>query len=272
MKLIDVLRQECVVAGVQSRNKKDAIREVVQVAKRSLILKDVDEKEILLGLEKREALGSTGFGRGIAIPHCRLKSVSEFVVGIITVPDGIDFDALDGEKVNLIVFIIAPEIESNAHIRLLSAISQTLLSPGAVKEILAQRTPEGLYESFLRYTRADIDTKGQIKHSLLHIFIQKENIFRDILQILTATDSSSLVVLDAHNTGVYLAKIPLFADLWRDQQGKFSKIIVAVIEKGLVNEAIRRIETVTGNLNEHNGVMVTVQEIPYVAGSLSMQI
>jgi mannitol/fructose-specific phosphotransferase system IIA component (Ntr-type) len=249
MKLIDVLRQECVVAGVQSRNKKDAIREVVQVAKRSLILKDVDEKEILLGLEKREALGSTGFGRGIAIPHCRLKSVSEFVVGIITVPDGIDFDALDGEKVNLIVFIIAP-----------------------VKEILAQRTPEGLYESFLRYTRADIDTKGQIKHSLLHIFIQKENIFRDILQILTATDSSSLVVLDAHNTGVYLAKIPLFADLWRDQQGKFSKIIVAVIEKGLVNEAIRRIETVTGNLNEHNGVMVTVQEIPYVAGSLSMQI
>ena len=105
MKLIDVLRKECVVAGAQFSDKADALREIVQTAKKSSALKDVSEEEILASLEGRESLGSTGFGKGIAIPHCRLKSVTDFVVGIITVAAGVDFKALDEEKVKLIIFI-----------------------------------------------------------------------------------------------------------------------------------------------------------------------
>ena len=109
MKLIDVLREECIVAGAQLSNKDEVLREIAQTAKKNDILKGLDEQEILAGLKARESLGSTGFGKGIAIPHCRLKSVVDFVLGIITVPSGVDFEALDAEKVNLIIFIIAPE-------------------------------------------------------------------------------------------------------------------------------------------------------------------
>jgi len=127
MKLINVLRKECVVVGARFGDKSEALRRVAQVAKNSPVLKDVSEAEILAGLQDRESLGSTGFGNGIAIPHCRLCSVHDFVVGMITIPAGVDFKALDDREVKLMLFIIGPEKESNDHInnqaRLLSRAS-----------------------------------------------------------------------------------------------------------------------------------------------------
>ena len=196
------------------------------------------------------------------------SSVTDFVVGIVTVPSGVDFEALDEEKVNLIIFIIAPEAESNKHLKLLSAISQTLLIPGAVGEIVAQSTEEGVGESFLRRTRAEIDTRKQTTKCLFNILIQDENIFRDILEKLTGIETSSVTVLNTENTTAYLAKMPLFADFWRDEPSRFGKLILVVADKGLANETIRRIESITGNLNECTGVMVTIQDIFYGAGSL----
>ena len=268
MKLIDVLRKECIDADAQFGDKADALRQIVQMAKKSSILKDVSAEEILAGLQKRESLGSTGFGKGIAIPHCHLKSVTDFVVGIITVPSGVDFEALDKEKVKLFIFIIAPEEKSNEHLKLLSAISQTLLIQGAVKEILAENTAETVCESFLRHTHAEIDTKKQTAKVVLNVFVQDETVFHEILEKLAGIETSSLVIDNTENAGAYLVKVPLFADFWRDKPSSFSKVITIVIDKGLSNETVRRIESVTGNLNENVGVMVVIQDISYIAGSL----
>jgi hypothetical protein len=142
------------------------------------------------------------------------------------------------------------------------------LIPGAVKEILAERTSEAVCESFLRHTHAEIDTKKQTAKVMFNVFIQDENIFRDILEKLAGIETSSLVVDNTENAGAYLAKVPLFADFWRDKPSRFSKVITIVIDKGLANETIRRIETITGNLNECSGVMVTIHDISYAAGSL----
>lgn len=268
MKLIDVLRNECIVAGLQCGDKAEVLYEIVQAARKCSILKDVSEEEILSGLQERESLGSTGFGKGIAIPHCRLESVTDFVVGIMTVPAGVEFESLDGEKVNLIIFIIAPLAESNKHLKLLSAISQTLLIPGAVKEILAESTPDTICESFLRHTRAEIETNKLDSKVMLNVFVQDENIFRNILEKLAGIETSSLVIDNTENEGAYLSKVPLFASFWGDKPSQFSKVITIVIEKGLANEAIRRIESITGSLNKVTGVLVTVQELSYAAGSL----
>jgi len=268
MKLIDVLREECVIAGAKFSDKAESLREIVQVAKKNPILKDIPDEDILARLKERETLGSTGFGKGIAIPHCRLTSITDFVVGIITVPSGVDFEALDQEKVNLIIFIIAPEAKSSEHLKLLSAISQTLLLPGAVKEILAESTAEAVYESFLRHTHAEIDTKRQTEKSLFNVFVQDENLFHEILQKLAGIETGSLVIANTENVTAYLTKVPLFADFWRDKPSSFSKVIIVVVDKGLANETIRRIESVTGDLNECTGVMVTIHDISYAAGSL----
>src|SRR4030042_497855 len=112
MKLADVLHKECIAVNARLSDKTEVLQEVARLAKKSSILDSVSEQEILAGLQARESLGSTGVGKGIAIPHCRLKTVKDFVVGIVTVPSGVDFDALDAGKVRLIVFIIAPEVES----------------------------------------------------------------------------------------------------------------------------------------------------------------
>jgi len=270
MKLINVLRKECVVVGAQFGDKAEAFRRIAQVAKNSPILKDVSEAEILTGLQERESLGSTGFGKGIAIPHCRLGSVRDFVVGLITIPAGVDFNALDDQDVKLMLFIIAPEKESNDHIKLLSAISQTLLVPGAVEEILAGQSSEVVTESFLRHSRVELETAKPGGKNLFHVFIQQEDTFRDILSMLAGVASSSLVVLDVENAGAYLSKVPLFAGIWRDSSARFGRVIIAVVEKGLTNETIRRIESITGDLGNRKDIMVTVQPIFYSAGSLNM--
>jgi len=268
MKLVDVLAKECVVAGARFKDKTEVLHGIARVAKKSPILKDASEEEILAGLQDRESLGSTGFGKGIAIPHCRLKSVREFVVGMITVPSGVDFEALDGAKVKLVLFIIAPESEPGKHLKLLSAVSQTLSIPGVVEEILAETSPEALYESFLRHTHAEIDTTKQTTKSQFNVFVQDENLFRAILEKLAGIETGSLVVASTENAAAYLVKTPLFAAFWRDEPSLFSKVITIVIDKGLSNEAIRRIESVTGDLSRCTGVMVTIHDISYAAGSL----
>ena len=269
MKLADVLHKECIAVNAQLSDKAEALREVARLAKKSSVLEKVSEQQILVGLQARESLGSTGVGKGIAIPHCRLKAVKDFVVGAVTVPSGVGFDALDAEKVRLIVFIIAPEVVSNKHVRLLSVISQRLLAPKALEQIVAEPTPDGVYESFLRGRDVEIDDRPRAEKSLIHVFIQSEDIFREVLQILTGIESSSLVVVGAENAGEYLSKLPLFASFWSDEPSNFGRIIIAVVDKGLTNEALRRIESVAGDLNKVAGVMATVQEVNYVAGSLS---
>ena len=269
MKLIQVVRKECIVAGTQLQSKAAVLESVVEAANRCSVLEGISADAILTGLRERESLGSTGFGNGIAIPHCRLKGVNEFVVGLMTVAGGVDFDAIDNEPVKLIVFIIAPENESNKHIRLLSAISQALLVPGAVKELLAGSSAEGLYESFLRHSRADIDTSEQEGKRLFHVFVQEEKLFQDIFVQMAQVESNSLVVVNAENAAMYMSRMPLFADFWNDEPDKFSKVILAVVEKGLANETLRRIESVTGDLKKKRGVMVTIQEMFYSAGLLN---
>ena len=269
MKLVDVLRKECIAVNARWSDKAEALREVAGLAKKSSVLESVSEQGILTALQARESLGSTGIGKGVAIPHCRLKSAKDFVVGIVTIPSGVDFDALDAEKVRLIVFIVAPEVVSNKHVRLLSIISQRLLAPNALEDIVAGKRPDDVYNSFLRGRDVNIDDMERVAKSLIHVFIQNEDVFRDILQILTGVESGSLVVLGAENAGVYLSRLPLFASFWSDEPSNFSRIIIAVVDRNLTNETLRRIESVTGDLNKRIDVMVTVQDVDYAAGSLS---
>jgi hypothetical protein len=93
-------------------------------------------------------------------------------------------------------------------------------------------------------------------------------VFRDILQILTGIESSSLVVVGAENASVYLSKLPLFASFWTDEPSNFGRIIIAVVNRKLSNETVRQIESVAGDLNKNTGVLVTIQDISYSAGSL----
>jgi mannitol/fructose-specific phosphotransferase system IIA component (Ntr-type) len=271
MDLSELLGVECSAVNITAASKGDALSQVASLAKQSAALGDVSVEEIRLAMERREAVGSTGFGKGIAIPHCRMESTSAFVVGLATVAGGVDFDSLDGGPVNLIAFIVGPAMESTDHIRILSGLSRVLSNADAVKEMLAATTPETLRESFLRHVSLDREPPQEAKRSLLHVFVQDEDLFQEILQVLGGTEPRFTAVLEAENASAYLAKLPLFAGLWSDSPRSFTRVIISLVNRTMVNELIRRIEEVTGPLAQSERVLVTIQNVFFSGGSLTTQ-
>ena len=265
MKLIDSIKPECVLAQVEVDNKDELLRLIAKTAAESDSLSGTSEENILAGLKAREELDSTGYGEGIAIPHCRLAGVEDFAVGIITLAKPIEFNAIDEQPVNFVAFIIAPDTQSNSHIRILSRISRVLQIPGAVKEMLKTESSENLRESFLRWV-VDEPSSEPANKNLFHVFIQEEAYFEDILQVFSSIESNTAFVIEMENSSAYLAKLPLFAGFWSDNPEHFGRMIVALVGEKMTNETIRRIEQITGKLSDNPGVILTVQSLFYCDG------
>ncbi len=270
MKLSEWLRLECVKAGSSVDDKALALCEIAALAKRSPVCRKLSEEDILEALQNRETLGSTAFGNGIAIPHCRLKGIEDFVVGLMTVPEGVDFEADDGKKVSLLVFLIAPAQQNNAHIRLLSLLSQTLQNSTVVQRMIAAETDAQLAETFRQAAGLDIQTLEPTLRNLVHIVVQDEEVFKAILNAVAGLEGISLSVHDAVNARSYLTDMALYAEFSQNERPARCKVITAMVERLLSNEVIRRVEGVTGSLFQCTGVMVTVQELAYAAGELEM--
>ncbi len=269
MKLVSALREECIKVGSKSRDKKSLLREIAQCAGKCQLLSQYDEDGIFNALDNREAVGTTGFGKHIAIPHCSLDDVDDFVVGIVIHDRGVDFDALDGEKVNLFVFIIGPKTQRNEHIHLLSKISRVLNSSEAVSELLKEKTAVAIRETFLRFAIDEVDAKDIPEKSLFHIFVQIEDKFEDILQIFSEIDGCSASIVRADDTSYYLNKLPLFSGFFSENDKGFNRLVIAVVPKTMANEVIRQIDNIAGGLNTNPGIMVMMQDIFFWRGSLN---
>ncbi len=270
MNLINVLRNECIQAHAKCSSRHDVLSAIAKLAKRSPVLAHIDEAALLQGLIEREKLSTTGFGNGIAIPHCRLDGVKDFVVGILSVPNGVEFAAMDNQPVKLFLFIIAPSSSSNVHIKILSAISQVLNIPEHVAEMVAAPNAEILYENFLRHVRDEADPKQRDNKTLFRVQIQDEALFRDVLEVFASFNSTAIMISESEPASGYLEKIPLFASFWSDKNTAFCKVILATVDKNDTNETIRRIEQHTGSLDERDDILLTVQELFYCAGGLNI--
>jgi len=84
----------------------------------------MNSESVLEGLEQREALGSTGFGKGVAIPHCRSAQIKRPTVALIKLDQACDFGAADAEPVSLIFGLVSPENAGATHLHALAAISR----------------------------------------------------------------------------------------------------------------------------------------------------
>lgn len=116
---------------LKSRNKFKAIEELALVFKDSSICSNIDE--LILALEEREEIMSTGVGFGLAIPHAKIKAVKELTFAIGISKRGIDFDSMDGNPVYLIILVVAGERQHKEYLKLLSNI-MTVLKDKEVRE------------------------------------------------------------------------------------------------------------------------------------------
>ena len=119
--------------------------EALEVCVRLLRLGDRTEATILKIIRRREQVGSTGFGRGIAIPHCRSLSVPHLRIAYGHFRAGVDFNALDGELVYHVFLITAPPIEvSNQYLPVLGQLAQFARDPDVPRLLNGFRKPEEL--------------------------------------------------------------------------------------------------------------------------------
>ncbi|HJU31026.1 MAG TPA: PTS IIA-like nitrogen regulatory protein PtsN [Hyphomicrobiaceae bacterium] len=142
MDLADLIAPEAVIASLKARNKKQALHELAQ---RAGALTGVDARDILDTLLQRERLGSTGIGRGIAIPHGRLGILPRIVSLFARLEEPIEFDALDNEPVDLIFLLLAPEHAGADHLKALARISRLLREPSNIERLRASKDRAALY-------------------------------------------------------------------------------------------------------------------------------
>jgi nitrogen PTS system EIIA component len=271
MMLRDVLDLGLIQCSSDVSDKDEVLRKIADMVSSSGKIAGETSDKVYGALSERESLGSTGFGHGIAIPHCRISGLDDYMVGVLISDKGIDFDSVDGEEVRLFPFVVGPESTPKEYLRLLSAIAQILRDESFLKEILSLRSPEQIYDLIMLRTRQKEEVPSRrLGKKMLHVFIQNEDYFDEILQVFAGSESSSAMIVEGHESTDYLMKTPLFAGFWNADVQHFNRIIIAVVRDELVNSTIRSIEYICGKLSDSTDIMVTVTDLHYVLGSLSV--
>ena len=126
MNIMEFLNPQATTCEVKSQTKEDVIRELVSLLVKAGAIKEKDGLRLVQILLEREALGSTGIGQGVAIPHGKTNLVKTLVSAFGVARGGVGFDSLDGEPVKLFFLLVAPEDSAGPHLKALARISRLL--------------------------------------------------------------------------------------------------------------------------------------------------
>ena len=162
MKIRDLLAVESIDLNGKVNGKNEALDAMVALMAKSGKINDVEKYR--KGVYAREEEGTTGIGEGIAIPHCKSDAVSKPGLAAMVIKDGVDFDALDGGKVDLIFLIAAPNTEDNVHLDVLSKLSVLLMDENFTHGLRNAKTVEE-FLSVIDQAEAEKDTEEEKKNS-----------------------------------------------------------------------------------------------------------
>ncbi|MGD9644265.1 MAG: PTS sugar transporter subunit IIA [Pirellulales bacterium] len=126
MKFADFVSRKAVRAGLASDDKEAVIREMTRALLDAGEINESEFESIVKAILKREELGSTGIGRGVAVPHTKHPGVGRLVATVGVSAEGVDFHSLDGEKVQLLFLLVSPPDRPGDHLRALENISRQL--------------------------------------------------------------------------------------------------------------------------------------------------
>lgn len=142
MDLSDLLDLDAVIPALKVNSKKQAIQEIAIRASR---ITGLGEREVFDTILQRERLGSTGVGRGIAIPHGRIEGLSRLVGVFARLDRPVDFDAIDDMPVDLVFALLAPEGAGADHLKALARIARALRDPAMVAKLRAANEAAAIY-------------------------------------------------------------------------------------------------------------------------------
>ena len=142
MEIEDILTQDRVVIGLKAKSKKQALQEL---AARAAKATGLEERKIFDVLLERERLGTTGVGSGIAIPHGKLAELDTLVGCFARLDEAIDFDAVDGQPVDLVFLLLAPESAGADHLKALARISRVLRNAASCDKLRTAPSADAVY-------------------------------------------------------------------------------------------------------------------------------
>jgi PTS system nitrogen regulatory IIA component len=135
------------LVNVPGGSKKKALEQIANLI--SSQVPELEMQDVFEALIAREKLGSTGFGNGIAIPHCRLKGCETPVSALLHLDHPIDFDAIDGAPVDLLFVLLVPQAATDAHLELLRQIASMLDRKEVREKLRSASSNEALYQVVL---------------------------------------------------------------------------------------------------------------------------
>jgi PTS system fructose-specific IIA component/PTS system nitrogen regulatory IIA component len=145
MRMSEFVVRDAVIADLAASTKEGVIREMVQSLAAAGYFRGVNLEDVVCNILKRELLGSTGIGRGVAIPHAKHPSVERLIGTLAVSHKGIPFDSLDGEPVYVLVMLISPQDRPGDHLRALENVSRCLRDDTFVKALKAATTKEEIW-------------------------------------------------------------------------------------------------------------------------------
>jgi mannitol/fructose-specific phosphotransferase system IIA component (Ntr-type) len=135
MRMSDFVVRDAIIPDLAATTKEGVIREMVESLRAAGQFRGSDLEDVVKAILKRELLGSTGIGRGVAIPHTKHNSVDRLIGTVAISSKGVAFDSLDGEPVYVFVLLISPQDRPGDHLRALENVSRCLRDDGFVKSL-----------------------------------------------------------------------------------------------------------------------------------------
>src|SRR5216683_7029835 len=145
MRMSDFVVREAIVPELAANTKEGVIREMVNSLRSNGYFKGGEIEDIVKAILKRELLGSTGIGRGVAIPHTKHTSVDRLIGTVAVSRAGVPFESLDGEPVHVFVLLISPQDRPGDHLRALENVSRCLRDDGFVKSLRSCKTRDEVW-------------------------------------------------------------------------------------------------------------------------------
>ena len=147
MKVSEILTREFIISNLKSKNKNDAILELLALFKDDPRVKDMEL--VQNAVMERESIMSTGVGKGFAIPHAKTNAINDIIVAFGKTNDPIDFKSLDDQPVNFIFLLVGKESHVGPHIKLLSRISKMMNKDEFREGLLNSKTADEIYNIFV---------------------------------------------------------------------------------------------------------------------------
>lgn len=143
-KITEFITVQSVDLNMKATNKSEAIVELTKLLEKSGKLDNIDKT--LEALKEREKLGSTGIGKGVAIPHAKTEFSKDLVIAFGVSKQGVNFNSVDDEKVNLFFAFASPLKNSQTYLKILARISRLIRNDDFREKLLGAKTPEQVLE------------------------------------------------------------------------------------------------------------------------------